>query len=111
MSAPTDSHRTLNARIGEIAAQCVKCGLCLPACPTYQSQRNEAESPRGRIAIAAAVASGNAIGTDVQRHLDSCLTCGACDAVCPSNVAYEELIVGARALDEGSLEWLGSSPA
>jgi glycolate oxidase iron-sulfur subunit len=102
MPASTDTDRALAARIGDIAAQCVKCGLCLPTCPTYQLQRNEAESPRGRIAIAAAIASGKAAGSSAQRHIDSCLSCGACDAVCPSNVPYQELIGGTRALQRAA---------
>lgn len=80
-----------------LADRCVQCGLCLPACPTYRLEALEAESPRGRIALvraweqqtAAPTASGDA-------HLDQCLGCRRCEAVCPAQVEYGRLLVGAR---------------
>lgn len=82
-----------------LAERCVQCGLCLPACPTYASDRQEAESPRGRIAIARAWALGS-IATDAtgDAHLDHCLGCRNCEAVCPAGVDYGQLLVTARAL-------------
>lgn len=90
---------TLKQTIGTLADQCVQCGLCLPVCPTYALDGNEAESPRGRIAIAAALARGDAEPTEALRlHLDHCLGCLNCQRVCPANVKYDELLVQTRAL-------------
>jgi ferredoxin len=72
-------------RIAELADQCVQCGLCLPVCPTYALDGNEAESPRGRIAIAAALARGQVPLTPALREpLDHCLGCLNCQRVCPA---------------------------
>jgi glycolate oxidase iron-sulfur subunit len=91
------------ARIVALADQCVKCGLCQPHCPTYRVSRTEAESPRGRIALAKALALGTLeqANTAVQ-HLDQCLACLRCERVCPSQVHYGELIAEARHLLRGS---------
>src|ERR1700761_9249663 len=84
-------------RIAELADQCVKCGLCVPLCPTYRVARTEAESPRGRIAFAAALASNPAsVSESMVDHLDRCLACMTCERVCPSHVRYGELIVATR---------------
>lgn len=87
------------ARIAELADQCVQCGLCLPVCPTYALDRSEAESPRGRIAIASALARGLADPTaGLREHLDHCLGCLNCEKVCPANVQYDELLIETRGL-------------
>lgn len=68
------------------------CGMCLPYCPTYRVYRNEAESPRGRIALMNALAQERiAPQKSSLTHLDHCLGCMACEAVCPSKVPYSEL--------------------
>lgn len=86
-------------RIAALADQCVQCGLCLPVCPTYALDGNEAESPRGRIAIAAALARGSADPTaELREHLDHCLGCLNCQQVCPAQVQYDELLIETRAL-------------
>ena len=79
--------------------RCVMCGMCLPHCPTYQITRDEGESPRGRIALIQGLANGRlAPTTRVEDHLEHCLGCRACEAMCPSGVAYGEIIDGGRAL-------------
>lgn len=78
--------------------QCVKCGLCLPHCPTYRLQRDEAESPRGRIALIQGLVTGALLPSErLDAHLTSCLGCRACEPVCPSLVAFGEILDLARA--------------
>ena len=88
-----------SARLLARADHCVKCGLCLPHCPTYTLTLDENESPRGRIALLQGLASG-ALETDerLAGHLDHCLACRACESVCPSGVQYGRILDDGRAL-------------
>ena len=78
--------------------RCVKCALCLPHCPTYGLKGEEGDSPRGRIALIQALAEDSLTPSAATReHLEGCLTCRACEAVCPAGVQYGRLIDNARA--------------
>jgi glycolate oxidase iron-sulfur subunit len=77
---------------------CIGCGLCLPACPTYQVTGSEADSPRGRIYLMDAWnqqvqhQQETTATPGTQEHLDKCVQCHACTTVCPSGVEYSSLI-------------------
>lgn len=78
---------------------CVKCGLCLPHCPTYRLTQNEGDSPRGRIALMQGLATGLVPPSlRLEAHLDGCLACRACEVVCPAEVPYGRLIDAGREL-------------
>ena len=100
--------------------QCIHCGLCLPACPTYAVNGAEMDAPRGRIALMRAATEGRVgledLGHGFAQHIDLCLSCLACQTACPSGVDYSELIETAKLAVEhhrrpGAVErlvrWLG----
>ena len=77
---------------------CVHCGFCLPACPTYHSWGEEMDSPRGRIYLMKGLSDGKiALSGTVVQHFDACLGCMACVTACPSGVKYDVLIEEQRA--------------
>jgi len=80
---------------------CVHCGFCLPACPTWHSWSEEMDSPRGRIDLMRGLAEGKLEWSpQVARHFDRCLGCLGCVTACPSGVRYDVLIEQTRARRE-----------
>lgn len=76
---------------------CVRCGMCLPHCPTYTELKVERASPRGRAALIRAVADGKLeITGNFSDQVNLCLDCRACETACPSGVHIGYLIESAR---------------
>jgi glycolate oxidase iron-sulfur subunit len=87
-----------------LLSDCVHCGFCLPACPTYVLWGEEMDSPRGRIYMMQSAAHGNApLDQTFRRHMDNCLGCMACMTACPSGVQYDKLIEDTRAQVERNI--------
>ena len=77
----------------QLFLDCVHCGLCTSACPTYVELGDENDSPRGRIYLMRAVTEDRLeLNQNVRRHLELCLDCRACETACPSGVQYGKLI-------------------
>src|SRR5438876_2713159 len=91
------------ARVGgeidyEKFLDCVHCGLCTAACPTYLETGDENNSPRGRIYLMRSIVDGRlSLSGKVEEHLDLCLDCRSCETACPSGVQYGRLIEPFRA--------------
>ena len=95
----------LSKSLIEDASKCVKCGVCLPHCPTYNHFKNEAKSPRGRISLVQAVVEDKIpLNGNLQDNLFSCLSCGACEAACPSNVEFIKILDDSKSLIKNKLQ-------
>jgi glycolate oxidase iron-sulfur subunit len=87
-------------RLRGVIKDCVHCGFCLPACPTYQLWGEEMDSPRGRIYLVNQILDGAEMTPAAAEHFDRCLGCMACMTACPSGVQYDQLIEAARVWTE-----------
>ncbi len=76
---------------------CMRCGMCLPHCPTYKETFRETASPRGRVALVRKFQEGElAISDTFLEYLSLCLDCQACASACPCGVNAGELVAEFR---------------
>ena len=85
----------------ELTSACVHCGFCLETCPTYLDNRDERDSPRGRIYLIKNLLESGSATEQTRLHLDRCLTCRSCETTCPSGMEYGQLVDIGR----GIIEW------
>jgi glycolate oxidase iron-sulfur subunit len=96
----------------DLIDDCVHCGFCLPACPTYASWSEEMDSPRGRIYLMRGLRDGTVTwDATVASHFDRCLGCMACVTACPSGVKYDALIETTRVTREAAVPRSGADAA
>lgn len=90
---------------------CMQCGFCLPACPTYRQTGKESASPRGRIALMKGVATELLqIDEEFEHNMYLCLGCRACETACPAGVPYGSLVETARDVVETRKKQTGDAP-
>jgi glycolate oxidase iron-sulfur subunit len=72
---------------------CMRCGMCLPVCPTYRETFLETASPRGRVALIRKLQEGELDQSErLLEYLSLCLDCQACASACPCGVNAGELV-------------------
>lgn len=80
--------------------QCVRCGLCLAACPLSGAwpPAGEVATPRGKVAMLQGFLAGELVPDTffAAEFWQRCTLCRACETACPVGVPVAELVVGAR---------------
>jgi glycolate oxidase iron-sulfur subunit len=83
--------------ISEIAKLCADCGTCQSACPVYQAELSEPNSPRGKVNLIKAIDDGRLpAGARNRALLYQCLVCGGCESACPQGVEFTGMMVEHR---------------
>lgn len=72
---------------------CMRCGMCLPSCPTYKETFRETASPRGRVALMRKIMDGDLdVNERLSEYLALCIDCQACASACPCGVNAGSLV-------------------
>jgi Fe-S oxidoreductase len=80
---------------------CIRCGLCLSACPIYREHLTETQSPRGRVALIRKMVEGELDpSANLTDQMYQCMACMACNTICPVGIKPADLVLESRGLIE-----------
>jgi glycolate dehydrogenase iron-sulfur subunit len=80
-------------------SKCVRCGSCKASCPTYNQGLTEGMGARGRLTLLRGLLQQQLIPSDlIMERIFSCILCGACESLCPSQVQITEAVYHGRRL-------------
>jgi glycolate oxidase iron-sulfur subunit len=72
---------------------CIKCGICMNACPIYRQVNVEGASPRGKVQLIKKIQEGKfEVSEGFKNLLYTCLLCETCTVNCPSGVKVDRLL-------------------
>jgi glycolate oxidase iron-sulfur subunit len=96
-----DTLRNIEKPIESEYLNCIRCGLCLAVCPTYQVSLKEAAGPRGRVALARKGLEGQLeLSPNLAAQMNACFACLACNEICPVGIHPAELTLAMRHVQE-----------
>ncbi|MFX0072045.1 MAG: FAD-linked oxidase C-terminal domain-containing protein [Candidatus Hermodarchaeota archaeon] len=78
---------------------CMRCGFCVPSCPSKIHYKTEAYSPRGRLSLLNGLVYGDlefSNKTLINDILHTCTLCGLCLDKCPAGVKTQDIFEKAR---------------
>jgi Fe-S oxidoreductase len=81
----------------DLVDRCFRCGLCRAVCPVFLQDGREPAVARAKLQLIAAL-SGKKLPPNghLAYLLSRCLSCGACETVCPADAAVTEAVLRAR---------------
>lgn len=81
--------------------RCIRCGLCLAACPTYREYLTETSSPRGRVHLTRKGLEGELeLTPNLFEQMYACFGCLACNDICPVGNSPADLVLAMRHVQE-----------
>lgn len=85
--------------VEEEVMKCMACGNCQEVCPIYYETKEEGSVARGKIKLVHALLNGLITGDEkgLKHHLEHCLTCRACNEICPCGVEIDKIVLAGRA--------------